>query len=80
MFTPELLIILWKFSGLDPALPLYATLSFKKEWILDADDAYFVDIIHTNAGVYGKLANTGDVDFYINGGTNQPHCANSSSK
>lgn len=65
---------------MDPALPLYATLSFVREWILDAGDANFVDIIHTNSGLYGKIDNTGDVDFYVNGGHAQPMCSNQTSK
>ena len=28
----------------------------------------FVDVIHTNAGVYGKLESCGTVDFYMNNG------------
>ncbi|XP_044732361.1 lipase member H-A-like [Chrysoperla carnea] len=68
-----------RITGLDPALPLYATLSFVREWILDVGDAHFVDIIHTNAGVFGKIENTGDVDFYVNGGSAQPMCSNQSS-
>lgn len=28
----------------------------------------FVDILHTNAGVYGKLESCGHVDFYLNNG------------
>lgn len=61
-------------TGLDPALPFFATL--KPDWKLDSTDAEFVDIIHTNSGIYGKVEATGHTDFYVNGGTFQPRCAN----
>lgn len=64
--------------GLDPALPLFAT--FNNEWKLDWTDASFVDIIHTSALTFGKLEATGHVDFYVNGGTNQPFCYNAKCK
>lgn len=64
-------------SGLDPALPFFASLS--RSWKLDASDARFVDVIHTNVGVLGKIDHTGHVDFYVNGGSIQPAC-NSSKK
>lgn len=60
------------FSGLDPALPFFATL--KNEWKLDPSDATFVDIIHTSAGSFGKIEAAGHVDFYVNGGIMQPAC------
>lgn len=28
----------------------------------------FVDVIHTNSGVYGKLESCGTVDFFMNNG------------
>lgn len=49
--------------GLDPALPFFATA--RQNWKLDMTDAIFVDVIHTNAGVYGKLESCGHVDFYM---------------
>ncbi|XP_018564369.1 lipase member H-A-like [Anoplophora glabripennis] len=61
-----------RITGLDPALPFFATL--KNEWKLDPTDANFVDVIHTNAGAFGKVEATGHVDFYVNGGSLQPHC------
>ncbi|GLV32687.1 uncharacterized protein CBL_00606 [Carabus blaptoides fortunei] len=63
-----------RITGLDPALPFFATL--KADWKLDSSDADFVDIIHTNSGIYGKVEATGHIDFYVNGGTFQPACAN----
>jgi Lipase len=43
--------ILIRKLGLDPAMPLFATLS--RGAILDRSDAHFVDIVHTNAGNKG---------------------------
>ncbi|XP_063241619.1 putative endothelial lipase [Bacillus rossius redtenbacheri] len=63
-------------TGLDPALPFFATL--KNTWKLDKSDADFVDVIHTNVGVFGKIEPTGHADFYVNGGSLQPACANHS--
>lgn len=65
-------------TGLDPALPFFATL--KDEWKLDPGDASFVDVIHTSAGVFGKIEALGHVDFYVNGGSLQPDCQDKSSK
>ncbi|CAB3364845.1 Hypothetical predicted protein [Cloeon dipterum] len=62
-----------RITGLDPAMPLFATLS--RDTVLDRSDAHFVDVIHTNAGNKGKLGPNGHVDFYVNGGTVQPGCA-----
>jgi hypothetical protein len=28
----------------------------------------FVDVVHTNAGIYGKLESCGHLDFYLNNG------------
>ncbi|XP_047119446.1 pancreatic lipase-related protein 2-like isoform X2 [Schistocerca piceifrons] len=61
-----------RITGLDPALPFFATL--KSSWKLDPSDADFVDAIHTNAGVFGKIEPSGHADFYVNGGTHQPAC------
>lgn len=63
--------------GLDPALPFFATLN--NEWKLDPNDAAFVDVIHTSAGVFGKLETLGHLDFYVNGGSLQPQCNNAKS-
>lgn len=42
---------------------------------LDKDDAYFVDVIHTDAGKYGIQSNIGHIDFHVNGGKRiQPGC------
>lgn len=67
-----------RITALDPALPFFATPL--KDWKLDRTDAGFVDVIHTNGGVFGKLENCGHVDFYVNGGLLQPQCAEDKSK
>lgn len=60
-------------SGLDPARPLvdrYGSDMFR----LTKDDANFVQVIHTNAGLLGETPAIGHVDFCVNGGTMQPSC------
>lgn len=61
-----------RITGLDPAMPLYV--GVPKDDRLDASDAKFVDVYHTNAFVQGKVEQCGDVDFYFNGGIIQPGC------
>lgn len=53
-------------------MPLYITASVDEK--LDPSDANFVDVIHTNALIQGKLETCGHVDFYLNGGVMQPGC------
>lgn len=60
-------------AGLDPAGPY---INFDQtSGRLSADDAELVDVIHTNAGYLGEQPAVGDIDFYPNGGRNQPGCA-----
>ncbi|CAG9853866.1 unnamed protein product [Phyllotreta striolata] len=62
-------IHLGRISGLDPAGPMFTSIHINK------DDAKFVDIIHTDRGVFGSPLNLGHVDFYPNGGESpQPGC------
>ena len=59
-------------SGLDPA-----GLSFIKvstSFRLDESDAQYVDVIHTDAGVFGTTLASGHTDFWPNGGSSQPGC------
>ncbi|XP_039285547.1 uncharacterized protein LOC111057670 [Nilaparvata lugens] len=63
-----------RITGLDPALPLFDNV-FNSGSSLREGDADFVDVIHTNAGMKGKSADVGHVDFYANGGSIQPGCA-----
>ncbi|CAD7079414.1 unnamed protein product [Hermetia illucens] len=64
-----------RITGLDAALPLFANPNVNMK--LDASDANFVDVIHTNMGIFGKMEPSGHVDFYVNGGYLQPACNNS---
>ncbi|XP_047022586.1 pancreatic triacylglycerol lipase-like [Helicoverpa zea] len=40
----------------------------------DARDGQYTEVIHTNYGINGYLADLGDVDFYPNGGISMPGC------
>ncbi len=51
-----------RITGLDPAGPLYFP-SFPNKNLMK-DNALFVDIIHTNAGLLGSLTNDGHVDVW----------------
>ncbi|KAJ8920952.1 hypothetical protein NQ315_015745 [Exocentrus adspersus] len=59
-------------TGLDPAGPFFDLLGNQSR--LAKGDADFVDVIHTNAGVFGTLFSSGDVDIWFNGGHFQPGC------
>lgn len=62
-----------RITGLDPAKPLFTTLPLSLR--LDPSDAEFVDVIHTDAGIFGFPTSIGHVDFYPNGGISpQPGC------
>lgn len=65
-----------RITGLDPAMPFFMTSNIDHK--LDPSDAKFVDVLHTNAFVQGKPDRCGHVDFYMNGGINQPGCFNAS--
>ncbi|CAO1411079.1 unnamed protein product [Diamesa hyperborea] len=66
-----------RLTGLDPALPLFYPKVFFFPTAISADDAVFVDVIHTDAGSLGAPNATGTVDFWPNGGLEQPGCINS---
>ena len=63
---------------MDPAGPNF---EFTDKLVrIDKSDAKFVDIIHTNGdnlitGHFGISASVGHVDFYPNGGRQQPGCS-----
>lgn len=60
--------------GLDPAFSMPAFSERSKR--LNANDAEFVDIIHTDGGILGNLWQMGDADFFPNQGIPlQPGCA-----
>ncbi|NWR12049.1 LIPHA Lipase, partial [Paradoxornis webbianus] len=61
-----------RITGLDPAGP-----SFNREppeRRLDRTDAQFVDVIHSDINVLGFKKPLGTIDFYPNGGMDQPGC------
>ncbi|KAI1297635.1 Pancreatic triacylglycerol lipase [Halotydeus destructor] len=74
-----------RISGLDPGSPGFETL--RPDERLDPTDAIFVDVIHTDSqngsvgtplgSLYGRgtLMPVGHVDFYPNGGSDQPGCS-----
>ncbi|XP_065204848.1 pancreatic triacylglycerol lipase-like [Planococcus citri] len=62
-----------RITGLDPAFPLY--MFSGKQGHLASTDAEFVDVIHTDGGVFGFPIALGDADFFPNGGfPAQPGC------
>ncbi|AUS94238.1 pancreatic lipase-related protein 2-like protein [Trichoplusia ni ascovirus 6b] len=63
---------LGRITALDPAGPCFGNLDENSR--VSKDDAEFVDVIHTNAGVLGTEMVVGHIDFYPNGGRIQPDC------
>ena len=61
--------------GLDPAGPIFEYNS--EEMRLNRNDADMVYVIHTNTDWLGIWTNIGDIDYYPNGGENQPGCEDS---
>ncbi|KAI4455784.1 lipase [Holotrichia oblita] len=62
-----------RITGLDPAGPLFT--KWPKSLKLDRSDAEFVDVIHTDAGIFGYPRSIGHVDFWPNAGiAPQPGC------
>ncbi|XP_070607858.1 lipase member H-A-like isoform X2 [Erythrolamprus reginae] len=61
-----------RITGLDPAGPSYARKLANER--LDHTDAQFVDVIHSDADGFGLKEPLGNIDFYPNGGTDQPGC------
>nr|KAF6474667.1 lipase H [Rousettus aegyptiacus] len=63
---------LGRITGLDPAGPLFNGRPPKDR--LDPRDAQFVDVIHSDTDALGYKEPLGNIDFYPNGGTDQPGC------
>ncbi|XP_022046227.1 lipase member H-like [Acanthochromis polyacanthus] len=61
-----------RITGLDPAGPLFT--GHPPEDRLDPTDAKFVDVLHTDIDSLGFRQALGHIDFYANGGTDQPGC------
>ncbi|XP_047462511.1 lipase member H [Mugil cephalus] len=61
-----------RITALDPAGPLFTGKSEKDR--LDLTDAQFVDALHTDIDALGFREPLGHIDFYANGGTDQPGC------
>uniref|UniRef100_A0A194AQ58 Putative pancreatic triacylglycerol lipase-like protein n=1 Tax=Pinctada fucata TaxID=50426 RepID=A0A194AQ58_PINFU len=76
-YAGERLDKLGRISGLDPADPYFQGTDTRVR--LDPTDAQFVDVIHTDSSSIlqlgmGAMQALGHVDFYPNGGVNQPGC------
>lgn len=63
---------LGRISALDPAGPLFE--DYEIDVRLDATDANYVDVIHTDGDNFGMEKAAGHVDYYPNGGEDQPGC------
>lgn len=63
---------IWFGAALDAAAPLFMHEGPDSQ--LDAGDADFVDAFHTSTNLVGIKFREGHVDFYPNGGAEQPGC------
>ncbi|CAH0563633.1 unnamed protein product [Brassicogethes aeneus] len=62
-----------RITALDPAFPDISLNDRSKR--LSQNDAEYVDVIHTDGGIFGFPLNVGHADFYPNGGRAlQPGC------
>ncbi|XP_011865581.1 PREDICTED: pancreatic triacylglycerol lipase-like [Vollenhovia emeryi] len=73
-------LLLGRITGLDPASPFFRRHLFReKTRKLDATDARLVDVVHTDGSQdfmdgFGLLKPIGHIDFFPNGGREQPGC------
>ncbi|XP_029182870.2 inactive pancreatic lipase-related protein 1-like [Acropora millepora] len=65
---------LGRITGLDPASPFFTGRDNAVK--LDQGDAKYVDVIHTNMPLVGTPDRSGHTDFYPDGGSVHPGCAN----
>nr|WIM01437.1 pancreatic lipase-like A4 [Limnephilus flavicornis] len=59
-----------RITGMDPAGPCF--FDSPSDQTLNATDATFVDVIHTDGGLWGIIKPLGQVDYYVNDGQDQP--------
>ncbi|KAH9421141.1 hypothetical protein DERP_010081 [Dermatophagoides pteronyssinus] len=81
-YIGEIITNLGHITGLDPAEPYFQYTDPAVR--LDPNDAEFVDIIHSDvasimSGGFGMSQSCGHVDFYPNGGIDQPGCKSQTS-
>ncbi|KAI1903136.1 hypothetical protein AGOR_G00024100 [Albula goreensis] len=61
-----------RITALDPAGPMFT--GTPPEDRLDPTDAQFIDVLHTDMDALGFRKPLGHIDFYANGGADQPGC------